>query len=143
MTTATVTLDVELKTPIERVWRALTDPVRLSKWMFFDASDFRPVVGHRFQLRTEPGPGWSGVIECEVLEVEAPRRLSYTWAGGPEAMLVHTTVVWTLTETGGVTKLHLEHGGFNPEMKQAIGGALYGWTRMLEQLQTLVAGETA
>ncbi len=144
MTTASVALDVELKSPIERVWRALTDPGRLSKWMFFDASDFRPVVGHRFQFRTAPMPGWDGVIDCEVLEVEEPRRLAYTWVGGPEGMLVDTTVVWTLTQgMGGVTRLHLEQSGFRPDLKQAIGGARYGWTRMLEQLQNLVAAEVA
>ncbi len=144
MTTASVALDVELKSPIERVWRALTDPVRLSRWMMFTATDFRPVVGHRFQFRTQPMPGWDGVIESEVLEVEEPHRLAYTWEGGPQAMVVTTTVVWTLTEAAaGVTRLHLEQSGFPSELKQAIGGARWGWTKMLEQLETLVASEAA
>jgi uncharacterized protein YndB with AHSA1/START domain len=134
----TVMLDVELKSPIERVWRALTDPAQLSKWMMFEASDFKPVVGHRFQFRTAAMGGWNGIIDCEVLQVEAPRRLSYTWVGGPQAMQVDTTVVWTLTEGEGGTRLHLEQSGFPSELKQAIGGARYGWTRMLEQLQNLL-----
>ncbi len=137
----TVALDYELKSPIERVWQALTDPVLLSRWTLFQTDDFRPVVGHRFQFRSDPVPGWTGIIDCEVLEVEEPRRLVYTWVGGPETMVVHTTVVWTLAQAeGGVTRLHLEQSGFRSEAKQAIGGARYGWTRMFERLESLLAG---
>lgn len=136
----TVALDYELKTPIERVWQALTDREAIPRWMFFQTDDFEPVVGRRFQLRTEPGPGWDGIIDCEVLEVEKPHRLAYTWVGGPEALQVDTKVVWTLTDAGGgVTRLHLEQSGFRSDARQAIGGAKYGWTRMLDQLQSLLS----
>ena len=140
--TATVALDVEVRSPIERVWQALTDSATLSKWTLFKTNDFEPVVGHRFQFRADPAPGWNGVIDCEVLEVEKPHRLTYTWVGGPQEMAVETTVVWTLTRAEqGVTRLHLEHSGFDPAFKQAIGGARWGWTKMLEQLQGLLASD--
>lgn len=137
----TVALDVELKSPIERVWHALTDSATLSTWMLFKANDFEPVVGHAFQLRE--APGWSGVVDCEVIEVDEPHRLSYTWVSGEETDLRHSTVVtWTLTEAGdGVTRLHLEQSGFRSEAKQEIGGARYGWTTMLDQLQSLLASD--
>lgn len=54
--TKSVSLEVELKSPVERVWEALTDPATLSKWMMFETNDFRPVVGHRFQFRMQPDP---------------------------------------------------------------------------------------
>jgi uncharacterized protein YndB with AHSA1/START domain len=135
----TVVLDFELKSPIERVWHALTDSATLSKWMLFQSNDFKPVVGHAFQFRE--APGWTGVVECEVIEVNEPRRLSYTWVSGGEVNPQHSTVVtWTLTEAeGGVTRLHLEQSGFRSEAKQEIGGAKYGWMRMLDQLQSLLA----
>lgn len=136
----TVSLDFELKSPIEQVWHALTDSETLTQWMFFESNDFQPVVGHTFQFRGKPAPGWSGVIDCKVLELVAPRRLIYTWEGGPDGMAVHTQVAWTLTESGtGHTRLHLEQSGFETEAKQAIGGARYGWTHMLDLLQTLLA----
>lgn len=135
----TVDLDYELKSPIERVWHALTDPAALSRWMMFEADGFKPVVGHAFQLRSTSG--WSGVIDCEVTEVDEPRRLSYTWATGGVTEAGHSTVVtWTLTEAGGgVTRLRLEQSGFRPEAKQEIGGARYGWKNMLDQLQGVLA----
>jgi len=134
----TVVLDFELKSPIERVWHALTDSATLSKWMLFKSNDFQPVVGHAFQLRD--APGFDGVIDCEVIEVIKPHQLSYTWVSGGESNLQHSTVVtWTLTEAeGGVTRLHLEQSGFRSEAKQEIGGAKYGWMSMLDQLQSLL-----
>lgn len=138
----TVSLDVDLKSPIERVWHALTDGTTLSEWALFSVQDFRPVVGHRFHFQNQPVPGWDGLITGEVLEAEPPRRLSYTWEGGPAALAVRTTVTWTLSEPKpGLTRLHMEHSGFDPAAKQAIGGARYGWTRMLGQLQTVLAPE--
>ena len=135
----TVVLDFELKSPIERVWHALTDSATLSTWMLFKSNDFKPVVGHAFQFRE--APGWTGVVECEVIEVDKPHRLSYTWVSGGESNLKHSTVVtWTLTEAeGGVTHLHLEQSGFRSEARQEIGGARYGWMSMLDQLQSLLA----
>ena len=45
-----------LKHPPERVWKALTDRGWLAEWYMPD--DFQPVVGHRFQFRTAPAPGF-------------------------------------------------------------------------------------
>ena len=137
----TVVLDFELKSPIERVWHALTDSATLSQWMMFKSNDFRPVVGHAFQFRG--APGWDGAVDCEVIEVEKPHRLAYTWVSEVEANQRHATVVtWTLTEAaGGVTQLHLEQSGFQSGAKQEIGGAKYAWTSMFDQLQSLLTSE--
>ena len=138
---ATIALDVALKSPIEQVWHALTDPATLSKWMMFETRDFRAVVGHTFQFRMQPDPNWAVIVDCEVLVVDEPHRLSYTWV--VESQSHHTTVTWTLTETeDGGTRLHLEQSGFHQEAKQEIGGAKGGWTQMLKQLQELLASET-
>lgn len=130
-----VVLNVEMQSSIERVWHALTDPATLSKWMLFKTNDFEPVVGHRFQFRD--APGFPGAIECEVTEVDEPRRLSYTWMAQGVGDVPHSTVVtWALTEAeGGVTQVHFEQSGFRPEAKQEIGGAKYSWKMMLDELQ--------
>jgi uncharacterized protein YndB with AHSA1/START domain len=93
--------------PPERVWKALTDPESLAAWLM--RNDFAPVVGHRFQFHTDPRPGFDGTVHCEVLEVDAPRRLVFSWVGGP----LRTVVTWTLTPEGpNATRLRLEHSGF-------------------------------
>ena len=138
----TVALDFELKSPIERVWQALTDSATLSKWMLFKVNDFQPVVGHAFQFRESPG--WNGIIDCEVTEVDEPKRLAYTWTSdqlGPSNKQYSTVVTWTLAEDGDTTRLHLEQSGFPSDARQEIGGAKYGWTNMLGELQNLLSPE--
>jgi uncharacterized protein YndB with AHSA1/START domain len=49
-------------------------------------------------------------VECEVLEIDEPRRLSYTWVGDPKHP--PTVVTWTLEPTAAGTRLRLEHAGF-------------------------------
>jgi uncharacterized protein YndB with AHSA1/START domain len=139
--TETVKLDVELNSPIERVWNALTDSETLSKWMMFKSNDFQPVVGHEF--RFSGAQGFAGSIDCKVLEVEKPNRLSYSWVSdtlGPSGLHHSTVVTWTLTESeGGVTRLQLEQSGFQSGGKQEIGGAKYGWKHMLDALEGVLA----
>lgn len=69
--------------PPERVWHALTDSAALAAWLM--PNDFVPQVGHRFTFRAPPQPWFDGIVQCEVLIVEPPRQLSYTWQGRPDA----------------------------------------------------------
>jgi uncharacterized protein YndB with AHSA1/START domain len=114
--------------PPERVWRALTDPRALAEWAM--PNDFKPFVGHKFQFRVKPQPGWRGIVDCEVLEVDPPRRLSYTWQGDPKSRV--TVVTFILEPVPGGTRLRLEHTGF-----RGLGGLFLklllgsGWGGML------------
>lgn len=92
--------------PREKVWRALTEPELLARWLM--PNDFAARVGHRFTFETEPGPGFDGVVRCEVLEVVRPTRLVYTWVGGP----LDTRLAFTLEETREGTRLIVEQSGF-------------------------------
>src|SRR5713226_365222 len=91
-----------------QVWRALTDSAELAQWLM--PNDFQPRLGHKFQFRTKPQPGWRGIVDCEVTELDEPRRLSYTWTGEPDKP--GTRVTWTLEPIDGGTRLRLEHTGF-------------------------------
>ncbi|WNQ11094.1 SRPBCC domain-containing protein [Paenibacillus aurantius] len=135
----TLTLDFQYKTSMEKLWTALTDSSKLAKWVCnihtgqAMENNFEPVVGHRFQFRTEPNQWWDGVVEGEVLIVEAPNRLSYTWASGGEKH----TVTWTLQELeDGKVNLHLEQAGLSNE--QALQGAKFGWTKWCGELEKVV-----
>jgi uncharacterized protein YndB with AHSA1/START domain len=101
------------------VWRALTDSELLAAWLM--PNDFRAEVGHRFTFRSQPTPGWDGVVYCEVLDIVPERRLVYSWRGGSHDLTgygeqLDTIVTWTLVSTlAGGTKLLLEHAGFDAE----------------------------
>jgi uncharacterized protein YndB with AHSA1/START domain len=134
----TVVMEREFAHPPEKVWRALTQPELLADWLM--QNDFSPRVGHKFNFRAQPMPQWNGVTDCEVLAVDPPRRLSYTWnASGEEARNgTKTVVTWTLTPTKAGTLLRMEQAGFRPEDEGFYQGAQYGWKKMLGTLETVL-----
>jgi uncharacterized protein YndB with AHSA1/START domain len=109
-----------------KVWRALTDPSLLTQWLL-PVLDVRLEPGAAFAFRTEPHPGWDGVVQCRFLEIEAQRKLSYTWVVGE---MLDTIVTFTLTPTDSGTRLSLVQSGFKPDQKKNFGGARYGWRMM-------------
>lgn len=119
-----VTLD--LAYPRELVWEAISDRDQLGEWLM--PNDFAPVVGHEFTFKTDPAPGFDGIVRCRVLEVDAPRRLALTWKGGP----LDTRLSFDLTETATGTRLTLRHSGF-----KGFGNILprivlgIGWTKKI------------
>jgi uncharacterized protein YndB with AHSA1/START domain len=132
--TRTLVIEREMAHPVEKIWRALTEGPLIEEWLM--SNDFKPLVGHRFTLRTTPVPGWSGIIECEVLVVEPNARLAYSWG----ALGVGTTVTFTLTPTAGGTLLRMEQAGFGPDQDANYKGATYGWRKFLGNLERVVGG---
>ncbi|MFC7686234.1 SRPBCC domain-containing protein [Ureibacillus sp. GCM10028918] len=128
---AEVSLDFQFTSSINKVWDALTNSETLEKWIM--VNNFKPIVGHKCQFQN---PQWNLIVDCEVLVVDEPHKLSYTWVGGP----INTIVTWTLKEENGTTFLHLEQTGFEQE-DQAFNGAKYGWANMVEELKKLIGEE--
>jgi len=126
--TRTVTVEREIAYPPEKIWRALTQPHLIEEWLM--KSDFAPVVGHQFDFRGD----W-GSVDCEVLEVEPNRSLSYTWA----AMGLESVVTWTLTPSSAGTRLRMEQTGFRADQEQAYQGAKFGWAKFFKSLEQVLA----
>ena len=80
--TRSILVEREMPHPPEKIWRALTTPALIEDWLM--ANDFAPELGRRFQFRATPVPGWSGITNCEVTELDPPRRLAYAWGDGSE-----------------------------------------------------------
>lgn len=100
-----VTFEVIYPYPPDRVWRALTDRDVLAQWLL--PNSFEPHVGHRFHF-VKPDPGSAGeVIECEVVDLEPPIRLAYTWQTASDR--APSVVTWTLQPVPGGTRLRLSH----------------------------------
>ncbi len=132
--TGTLSFELDLPHSPEKVWRALTDPVLLAEWLL-PVTGLELEPGTKFTFRTQPHPGWDGVVNCRVLEVEPHRKIRYAWVVGD----MDTVVTFTLTKTASGTRLSLEHSGFRPEQKQNFGGARYGWKMMGGKLVDLLA----
>ncbi|MGN8647349.1 SRPBCC family protein [Gracilibacillus sp. HCP3S3_G5_1] len=123
-----LTLDFQFKSPINKVWDALTNADTLAQWVM--ENNFKPIVGYKCQFRNED---IDLVVDCEVLVVEEPYKLAYTWVGGP----INTIVTWTLKHEDGITYLYLEQTGFEKE-DFAFNGAKYGWTDKVEKLKKVL-----
>jgi uncharacterized protein YndB with AHSA1/START domain len=118
----------------EKIWRALTQSALVEEWLM--KNDFQPVVGHRFNFRSTPVPGWNGVIDAEVLVVEPNSRLSYSWG----TMGMESVVAWTLTPTKDGTHVRMEQSGFRSEEDAAYKGARWGWTKFIGNLERVAGG---
>jgi uncharacterized protein YndB with AHSA1/START domain len=126
--TRSVIVEREISYPPEKIWRALTQPHLITEWLM--KNDFKPVVGHSFNLRGD----W-GAVDCQVRAVEPNKSLSYTW----DALGLESVVTWTLTPTEAGTRLRMEQAGFRTDQEQAYQGAKYGWQKFFANLEQVLA----
>jgi uncharacterized protein YndB with AHSA1/START domain len=133
--TLSVVVEREIPHPPEKIWRALTQPHLIEEWLM--KNDFKPVVGHSFNLRGD----WGGVLDCEVLAIEPNKTLSYAWnfAHDDAAYNLASVVTFTLTPTNTGTHLRMEQQGFRLDQKQAFQGAKGGWQEFFTKLEQLLA----
>lgn len=132
-------INIEVTYPYapEHVWAALTDRQAMAEWLM--PNDFEPRLGHRFQFRVANAKGWSGIVDCVVIDLAPPRRLAYSW----KSDRIDTEVRWTLEPSAGGTRVLFEHSGF-----KGVGGFLLrklmmgpGWGSMLKKkLPQVLAG---
>jgi uncharacterized protein YndB with AHSA1/START domain len=129
-----ISFEFDLPHSPEKVWRALTDPDLLAEWLL-PVVDLELEPGAAFTFKTQPYPGWDGIVNCRLIEIEPNRKLSYTWA----VPFLDTVVTFTLTPTASGTRLSLVQSGFKSDQKRESGGARYGWKLMGGKLVELLA----
>lgn len=127
--------EVVLPYPPEKVWVALTDRAALAEWLM--PNDFEPVVGRKFRLQVDGMGSYSGLNECEVLEVDEPRKLVYNWVlvpAKPEAARPKPMVLtWTLEPTAEGTRLTLVQEGLEALAFFHRLSMAFGWGTMLKR----------
>jgi uncharacterized protein YndB with AHSA1/START domain len=141
-----VTSEIFIAAPRERVFEALTDAKQAAQW--WGQKDGYHLK--EFNLDARVGGKWStsgqsvnmGLykIEGEILELDPPRLLAYTWLSS--WMPKNTKVVWELENQNRGTLVKLTHTGFAGDEGQAMGHSI-GWNKVLGWLQGYVEkGET-
>lgn len=129
----TVVVERRLAHPPEKIWRALTQPHLIEEWLM--QTDFAPIEGQKFTFRNQPRPDVTVVVDCQVLEVEPYRSLSFSWA----AFGLESVVTFTLEETATGTLVRMEQAGFRPDQDAAFKGATASWRQFLARLDSVVA----
>ncbi len=141
-----VTCELFIAAPRERVFDALTDPKQASQWWGQKGS----CQMDNFSMDVRTGGKWSttgvsaanGIVEVhgEFLEIDPPRRLSYTWTSSWLQKV--TKVLWELENLNGGTFLKLTHTGFAGDA-EATEKHTHGWNLVLACLQAYAErGET-
>jgi uncharacterized protein YndB with AHSA1/START domain len=105
--------------PPASVWRAVTDPELVSRWTVTGRGGkpvgFAPSVGTKFRIVGKPVPGWRGIVYCEVLEINEPDLLRYSWRD--EENNSATIVTYRIEPHASGTRFTFTHTGFT-----GIGG---------------------
>jgi uncharacterized protein YndB with AHSA1/START domain len=133
---------------LDVVWKILTTPAMMGRWLHMEPVGFRPVVGTRFTYQTTPAGDWDGVIHCQVLEATPNERLAYSWKGGHEGNVgygarLDTVVAFGLSAVETGSRLRLVHSGFVlPRNETAFKGMGGGWTQVVATIGAM-AGEQA
>lgn len=133
----------------DKVWKTITDPNLIGRWLRMTPHGFEASAGSRFTMQTTPAGEWDGTIHCQVIEADAPQRLVFRWQGGHPANQgygapLDTQVAFTLTPEGEGTRLRLVHSGFKPANETAYRGMSEGWPGVIDRIGALTGeGSTA
>ncbi len=132
----TIRVDQFLPYSPAKVWKVLTDPELIARWLM--PNDFQLEVGHHFTFSTVPIPPvqFGGTVYCEVLDFEVERSLRYSWVDRGEENGLNSVVTWRLKPEGNETHLYLEHEGFDPNHPLQLKGyqmMSQGWSRIVGQ----------
>jgi uncharacterized protein YndB with AHSA1/START domain len=115
--------------PVERVWRAVSDPEEMHRW--FPATvmlDLRPGGAMSFEFDDPDAPTTTG----EITELDPPRLLAFSW--GDDLLR------FELEPQGEGSRLVFIH--FLSQRDEAARNAA-GWDMCLRELDRHVAGEPA
>jgi uncharacterized protein YndB with AHSA1/START domain len=126
-----------LPQPPAKVWKVLTDPALMERWLM--PNDFRLERGHQFRFLGSPiaEVRFGGVVYCEVLDFEVERMLSYAWRDPGVENGLDSVVTWWLDPVEGGTRLVLEHRGFDPDNRvQQLSHRFMsgGWVGVMRRL---------
>jgi uncharacterized protein YndB with AHSA1/START domain len=142
-----VVSEIEIAAPPERVFQALIDRKQAMQWGTNDAfemtlweMDVRPGGKWRFVSRERQGSGAGKAYDHhgEILEIDPPRVLSYSWfASWHENQSQQTIVRWELTPTKSGTRLKVVHSGLLP-IPGACQGYSQGWPGLVQSLKDFV-----
>lgn len=138
---------IDLKAPVERVWRALTDPVEFGTWFGVKlAGVFKPGELARGPITH---PGYEHVIwEARIVAMDRPRLFSFNWhpyAVDPAVDYSNeppTLVEFQLAPQGKGTRLTVSESGFDNipvrRRDEALRMNSQGWSAQVENIRAYV-----
>jgi uncharacterized protein YndB with AHSA1/START domain len=118
----------------EAVFRALTDPQWLTRWLC-DRAEISPAKGSQYSLGWNDGPTHTGTVVGFV----PGHRIDLAWSW-PGVDLQGTVLSFAVEPKDQGSLFRVEHSGF-PTLEQwteLYGGAEWGWTYFALNLKSVV-----
>ena len=148
MNTNSIEKQIEIKAPVARVWRALTDHVEFGKW--FGAKMDSPFVVGKTTAGRILETDYSHIqLAATVVKMEAERLFSYTWhpyavdKDVDYSMETPPLVEFTLSESKGGTLLTVKESGFDKipagRRDEAFRMHGQGWAAQLDNIKNHVS----
>jgi uncharacterized protein YndB with AHSA1/START domain len=133
-----VAIEVAIGVPPGRVWRAITTPEEMSRFITeFQSFSFEARLGGYLEFRRQAEGEGASVLRGRIVEFDPPRRLAYTWRW--EGLdLKETLVTFTLEPSQGGTRVSLVHSGFTAEAPQFRLAHEVSWSAGAERLKNYV-----
>jgi uncharacterized protein YndB with AHSA1/START domain len=132
------TATIEIDAPPEVVWRTLTDPGAIKRFMFGATVETNWQPGSPIVWKGEYG-GKSYVDKGEVVAVDPPRRLEVTHfsplSGQDDVPDNYHTLTYILEISDGGTRLTLTQD--NNESQEAADHSQANWEQMLSGVKTV------
>lgn len=142
-----VVTEIEIAVPPQRVFHALIDRDQALQWGNSDAfemtlweMDARPGGKWRFVSRPRQSTGVPPSLDHhgEILEIDPPRLLAYSWyASWHENPAIRTVVRWVLKPTKLGTRLTVTHSGLLP-VPGACQGYSQGWPGLVLSIKNVL-----
>jgi len=120
------------------VFRACIEPAELATWwgpagFSCQSVDLDPRVGGSYRITMQPPEGDPFHLTGKFVEVEAPKRLAYTFVWEePDPDDRETVATLSFEDLGGATELRLDQRSFATEARYELHRD--GWTEGLERL---------
>lgn len=132
--TRTVSHQYFIAARTERVFRAISQPAELVRWLADDA-ELSPTKGGGYRLSWKDGPTHTGTV----LEFVRGRRLTLSWEW-PGVALKGTRLKLAVSRRGDGSLFTIEHSGF-PRQERWVdlyAGAEWGWTYFALNLKSVL-----
>ena len=143
--TQEIVVDEVFPHTLDVMWKTLTAPGMMGRWLRMEPKGFEAKVGTHFTYQTTPAGEWDGVIRCQVLQVIPLERLAYAWKGGHEGNVgygskLDTVVTFVLSTEEAGTRLRMVHSGFVlPRNETAFRGMSDGWKKVIASIDAISA----
>jgi len=126
------------KSSIKNVWENVTSQKKLALWLM--PGNFKAEVGHQYYFQCYPASQeWNGKVLGEVLEVNEPNFIKFTWR--TDHFKEDTIVSFSLTETEDGVLLEIKHEGFSKSDIVDYEKHVTGWDRHLTSLEKVITDE--